>query len=529
MGIYVRNLGPSRKCKIPMEYVGEDGTITDKCKVLSYWAEQYKTLYNISTDFFDQQFYADKVEELSDKENVTNVDNVLNRVFEWSEISQAVDRTKSYKTAGVDDIPNEVLKYTPVKDMLLSFFNLCFVNDLLPNLWLKALIFPLLKGVNSDSRDPHNYRGISMLSCLYKIYSSVINKRICNYADQNSLLKDVQNGFRSGRSCAEYIFTVNSIVENNISTGKSVYACFIDLRKAFDLVNKNLLCYKILDVGINGPIYRDIKHMYTDTLSAVKLNNYVTEWFQTTSGVKQGDTLSPTMFSIYINGLLEEIKNSNIGIDVADKKISVLAYADDIVLFSNNENDVQTLLDTVHEWCLRWRLSVNTNKTKVMHFRKSRKQMSDYVFKIGENALEFVTDYKYLGVVFNEHLQFKTAANLLSDSAGRALGMTINKCKVISDFGFHTFNTMFNNGVTPILNYGVGVWGYDKNTNQSCNNVYNRAQRYFLGVHKLTPLDGIHGDLGWVSLDVLRKVEAIRLWNRYVIMDQSRLTRHVFL
>ena len=95
---------------------------------------------------------------------------------------------------------------------------------------------------------------------------------------------------------------------------------------------------------------------------------------------KQGDTLSPTLFSIYINDLAKVLKESGIGIDVNGYKVCVLLYADDLVLLADNEKDLQTLLDLMHTWCIEWRLCINYTKSNIVHFRGSRKKRSNFSF-----------------------------------------------------------------------------------------------------------------------------------------------------
>ena len=117
--------------------------------------------------------------------------------------------------------------------------------------------------------------------------------------------------------------------------------------------------YRLLSYGINGKIYKAIHSLYNKTVSCVRLNHNVTDWFPLTSGVKQGDNLSPTLFCFNINDLAETLKRLNIGIKVNGKNICVLLYADDIVLLAENEKDLQTLLNQ----------SINQSVVQVLNLR----------------------------------------------------------------------------------------------------------------------------------------------------------------
>ena len=113
--------------------------------------------------------------------------------------------------------------------------------------------------------------------------------------------------------------------------------------------------------------------MYNNNESCVRLNSYLTDWFKVEKGVRQGDGLSPTLFGLYINDLAAEINQLELGVNIGDLKISILLYADDIVILANSEQDLQQMLNTLNHWCQKWQLNVNEEKTKIIHFRGKKK------------------------------------------------------------------------------------------------------------------------------------------------------------
>ncbi len=131
-------------------------------------------------------------------------------------------------------------------------------------------------------------------------------------------------------------------------------------------------------MGINGKMYNAIKSIYRKASCSVRINGSMSEWFDTNQGLKQGDNFSPTGFAAYLNPLITELKSAGIGVKMGEISVCVLAYADDIVLCAENEHDLQRLLDILFKWCFKWRLSINTEKTKVMHFRSKAKNVSNY-------------------------------------------------------------------------------------------------------------------------------------------------------
>ena len=274
-------------------------------------------------------------------------------------------------------------------------------------------------------------------------------------------------------------------------------------------------------------MYKAIRNLYSQTESCVKLSNMLyTEWFKVLSGVRQGDSLSPTFFSLYINELAKDIISLNLGIKIGNRNISILLYADDMVLLAKNEDDLQMMLNKMYEWCNNWRLKLNEEKTKIVHFRKNRQKQSEYQFKYGNHDLSIVSEYKYLGVILDQHLSFESCSKTLAESGGRALGAIISKFKLFKEMGFNAFTKMFETGVIPVTDYGSAIWGFSKNNHAEL--IQNKAARYFLGVHNFTPIAALQGEMGWLPSKHRKYLNMLRFWNRLQNMPNDRLTKHVF-
>ena len=532
---YIKQLGPrKRNSNIPFQVYNTDGNFDSNIQiVLNKWKSDFEQLFNRpaeADDSFSHDFYLkakqmklQREQEMTSDEYIMNSE--LNENISYDEVEKVIGGLKNKKSFGFDGIPNEALKQPDVVKLLYNLFNKCFHLHIMPSIWLKAIITPIPKSSTKDPHIPMHYRGISLLSCICKAYSCIINNRIVKYFELLELFADEQNGFRKQRSCLDHIFSLSSIIRNRSSQNLSTFCCFIDMKKAFDWID--LLFYKLLLYNIDGHLYHSIKSLYSHPVSSIKLNNYLTEWFYTESGVRQGDSLSPTLFGIYINDLAAELKSLNIGISINDVNVCTLMYADDIVLIAENENDLQSLLNCVYDWCYKWRLMVNIDKTNVVHFRKVRTLRTNFEFKYGEKNLDIINQYKYLGIILDEHLTFNATAAALAGGAGRALGSVITKFSHLKNIGYETYTKMFETSVVPILDYSSGVWGFK--LFPDCDKIQNRAIRYYLGVHPKAPLLAITGDMGWMNSQVRRHINMIRLWNRLIKMEDSRLTKKVFL
>ena len=196
---------------------------------------------------------------------------IIRHLTEWWNVSIA--------RVGVDYIPNEIIKQPGLHYALFKLFVSIFDKGIVPSIWLKAIINPIPKGSSKDPYVPLNYRGISLLSCISKTYTSLINERINKFCEQNDLLVDEQNGFRKGRSCADHLFTLTSVIRNRLSEKKSTFCAFIDMEKAFDFLDRNLLLCRLLLYKIDGKLFKSIRALYGHTSACVKLNANFSSWF----------------------------------------------------------------------------------------------------------------------------------------------------------------------------------------------------------------------------------------------------------
>ncbi len=298
------------------------------------------------------------------------------------------------------------------------------------------------------------------------------------------------------------------------------------MQKAFDFLDRDLLLLKLLRLGISGKIYWAIKNSLLDTSSCIRLNPNVkpSEFFNTTFGTRQGDVISPNLFSVYINDLLNDLRGNKKDSDHI--LCNIFAYADDLVIISDSEEDLPNLIIIVQKWCATWRLEINLSKTKIVHYRGSRRKQTKHKFLWENSQIDIVDGYKYLGVYLDEHLNFNTHCENIYKSAGRALGKILSKFSYFKNVGYKTFRKIFESNVESILSYSVSALALKK---YDFDMVQSRAARYFLGVHPKTPIPALMGELGWTAFKYKRWVCLCRTWNRFVTMDDTRINKQIFL
>ena len=169
-------------------------------------------------------------------------------------------------------------------------------------------------------------------------------------------------------------------MRNRKNRGLPTYCCYVDFKKAFDLLDRNCLLYKLHCAGVKGYLYKAIASIYKDTKSCVHVNGLYTPWFDVNTGVKQGDIMSPTLFSLYINDLAEAVKQAGIGIPIGDETLSILLYANDVCLLAESAEELQENIDIVANWCNKWWMQISEDKTNVMHCRKPNQERTKRVY-----------------------------------------------------------------------------------------------------------------------------------------------------
>ena len=416
----------------------------------------FKTL-NINDIDVTQQQPADL--DAQNDVNGNNNTQVLNDPITESEIFESIKTLKLNKSSGNDDIVNEYIISTKhiMMPIYIKLFNAILETGTIPTDWLTGIIIPIYKGKGSNL-DPGNYRPITLLSCLGKLFTSILNNRLCKYIDENNILLESQSGFRKEYSTLDNIFSLYSLLEYHKSKKRKMYCCFIDFTKAFDNVWRIGLWQKLLKEGIHGKILNVIKNMYAEIKSCILLNGVKSEYFNCEKGVRQGENLSPLLFSLYLNDLEEFLlsKNSSgIEIEINDDQIELyiklfaILYADDTILMSDDEKHFQNLLNYFAEYCKRWHLKININKTKIMVFGGNNRSNNKF-FTLNGIIVEIVKEFKYLGVLFTQNGRFVQNTKNLSTLACKAMNL-LRRRIVNLNLPIDCQLKLFDQTVVPIL------------------------------------------------------------------------------
>ena len=487
------------------------------------WVEHFQEVYTEPEDRLLQLY-----DNIKSPDDVYETDCLNERICE-KEVLESIKKLKGGKAGGVDGVMVDMMKCSVhvLKSYLVRLFNCILDTGNFPRTWSESIIVPIYK--RGDRTDPDNYRGITITSIFSKVFLHIVQDRIDQWLNTNDVIVEEQAGFRKGYSTIDNIFVLNCLVNRHLTRKKKLYVAFIDFKKAFDSVSRLALWNILEKYGFSGKISQVLRSIYNEVKCCVRTENAISEFFPCFRGLKQGCKCSPKIFSIVINTLATEIKDKcKHGVQIVPNtpEISVLLFADDIVLFSDTVIGLQNQIDILHVAASRLGLSVNLQKTKVMIFRKGGHIAAHEHWQINGQRLEVVNEYKYLGHVFTTKMSTNVA---LVNLAARGKAAVNHICKTVRKLSFvmpDLFFKMFECQILPILLYGSEIWGL--NNSNIIETVHLYSLKQFLNVSVKTPNVMVYGDTGRYPLAINAAMRVVRYWLKILKMDKDRLPRRVY-
>ena len=179
--------------------------------------------------------------------------------------------------------------------MLTKLFNVILHSGVVPEKWSIGVI-KLIYKTSGDDTDPSNYRGKTLLSCIGKLFSNLINHRLRLFVDNNNIIGPEQAGFRAGFSTTDHMFGIETLIDLYNHKRKKIFCSFVDYSKAFDSISRTKLWHKLLESNISGKIFSLVHTIYKTAISCVTSDGQISDTFPCRVGVRQGENLSPLLF-----------------------------------------------------------------------------------------------------------------------------------------------------------------------------------------------------------------------------------------
>ena len=442
------------------------------------------------------------------------------------ELNEASYILRAGKSPGLDTISNEMLQCVlEVKpSIILKLFNSILIyNGKTPD-WYKSIIILLHK--KGSRTEPLNYRGISLLSCVSKLFPAILNRRLLDYVRDKNILSENQLGFVSGnRTSDAHIILYNIIQKYCQVENRRIYSCFVGFSKAFDNISRNRLFEKLHKYGITGNFYNVIKNMYFNDQTQIKVGEYLTETIYPNQGVKQGCILSPLLFNIYLADLAQRLEVAQQhGPKIGGKLINNIIWADDLVILSETETGLNDMLKELDLFTEENSLMINIDKTKAMIFNKTGRLLRRN-FKYKNSIIETVREYKYLGFILVPSGSVVQGLNDLKSRGNRAIFQIKNKMGEYFRLKPKISIKLFNTLVKPILLYMADLWGCLKTPkNFPIDTLQTKFLKQVLGVQIQTTNIGVFLETGELPLSIFSMKASIKNWTRIMRGKANRFT-----
>lgn len=450
-------MGQSPICKTQTEFSINDSTITDKRSIAD---EFNKYFINIGSNLISKL-----PNSIPNPTSFMNAAQMYPTIFlaptTTDEIISIMSNLKS-SSPGYDGINLNILKhiFPIISNSLTHLINLSLQTGKVPDEIKLAKVTPIYKA--NDPAQFSNYRPISVLSIFSKLFEKIMYKRLEKHLIDNEIFSPYQFGFRKHHSTAMAVTLFSEKVYDILENQKFAIATFLDLSKAFDLVNHSFLLQKLTHYGIRGVAYDWVNSYLNNRKQFVHYNSTQSSMLNIICGVPQGSILGPLLFIIYINDIHEQTPVNSLHYTI---------YADDTNLLISGDNindtihELNTHLNTLHQWFTSNHLFINTSKTNYMVFtKKSSVRLHNFEIKLNNIPINRVHQTKFLGVIFDSNLNWQHHISHIKNKISKVIGILK---RVRNKIPIKFLITLYNTLILPHLTYCITIWGntFKKYTN----------------------------------------------------------------
>lgn len=518
----------------------KDGTvIKDKSEKLGRWVEHFSELYTGQS-----QVSSDIIASLPNAPPMNDLDSEP----DLEEVTAAIKRMPHGKAAGEDAIPAELLKagIEPLAERLRHLVSLCWSARRVPQEFKNAKITTLYKQ-KGDRGDCNNYRGISLLSVTGKLLARLVLARLQVLAEE--IYPEAQCGFRAGRSTTDMIFSVRQLQEKAREQQQPLHIAFVDLTKAFDLVDRQSLFVVLQKAGCPPTLLSLIRSFHEGMQGCVQYDGDLSNTFPINRGVKQGCVLAPTLFGIYFSFVFQRafinLPNST-GVSLLTRddgnffsvsrfkaKTRVqhfitreLLYADDAALCANSPRQLQELLDGFSQSCADFGLTISLKKTVTL----SAEPHDNHQFTINDTTLDRVNKFTYLGSTMTSNATLDQEISVRLGKAASTFGRLSKRVWNNKQLSICTKVRVYDACVLSVLLYGAETWPTYRRQESRLSAFHTRCLRSILGVTWKDKLSNEELFKITKSQPLSSRLKFIRLrWAGHITrMEPHRLPRSIF-
>ena len=419
------------------------------------------------------------------------------------EVSDILKNLKLGKASGCDLISHQMLRYTAdtVNKPLCTLFNLSLQSKIFPSLWKKAVVIPLFK--KGDKHEISNYRPVSLISCVGKVFERIVFKHMYNYLIDNNLFYNLQSGFLPTHTTVYQLIEMYEDICDALEKRKHICLVFCDISKAFDRVWHRGLIKKLECYGFQGAFLNWLINYLSNRNQQVLVNNNKSNWGEINAGVPQGSVLGPLLFLLYIN-------------DIADGLESMARlFADDTSLSYSSANtlDIEATINRdltqLNDWSKTWLTTFNPNKTKMLFISNTSNADNISISFDGVN-LNPVDAHRHLGVTLSNDAKWSDHVNAIYQSCMKKVNV-MRKLKYI--LNKNTLLRIYKCFILPVLEYACELWdGCTEQDKQRLESIQLEAARIACGLPVYCKKDNVYNESNLEPLQIRRERRKLTLF-----------------
>lgn len=378
-----------------------------------------------------------------------------------NEVRREIMLLTNSSSVGYDEINTKIIKecVNELTAILTHLINVSFETGTFPDALKYSIVKPLFK--KGEKCDINNYRPITLIPILSKIYEKCMYRRLIDYCEKFHIISKEQYGFQKNKSTTLAVFSLVKAIVTNLNNNNLTTGLFFDISKAFDLVSHELLLKKIELVGIRGPALQWIASYLSNRQQRVIIDKiddngdmvpFSSEYKYNKYGVPQGSVLGPILFLLYINDIISITKHQcilfadDITIIVASEKVNNCIH--------NHEAEINNTIDKLIQWLDTNNLKINLNKSVYINFNKCKNP--NYNIKLNITKIEEVAHTKFLGIIIDENLNWKEHVDYISKRINKFV-YALQQVKNITSL--KTAIMTYHAYIESLLRYGLVIWG----------------------------------------------------------------------
>ena len=461
------------------------------------------------------EHYSDEFQDIKSQKESSNLNFKTNKTFSYNKKFSLRDLKRSLKKSndsspGIDQIHYQILKHLPDQTLkfLLKLVNGYWDTGTFPDCWRSALLFPIPKP-GKDSTDSNNYRPIALTSCICKTVERMVNERLIWVLEKRGLLSKLQCGFRKGRGTIDQLIRMETFVRDALASKDHLVAVFFDLQKAYDTTWKHGIMQDLHDMKFRGNLPIFIQNFLSDRVFMVMYGNILSDEYIQEEGVPQGAILSTTLFNVKLNNIVKAILPG----------VECSLYVDDFVIIFRSpsviaiERKLQNCIKSIEKWTLENGFTISKSKTVAMHFspKPTSRYNYDPVLMLGDSQIEFVDQFKFLGIIWDTKLTFKPHIDYLRKRCFK----TLNIIRVLAhnEWGSDskTLLRLYESLVRSKVDYGSIVYrNAPEKELRRLEVIHNEGLRICLGAFKSSPIESLNVEANVYPLRFRRKRLALQ-------------------